>query len=434
MSIEMVVSEYSTETVSIEELARRLRPPLLRRFASEAKVVSEIVADVAERGDAALIEHTRRLHWPGAAPELLEVTAEEFAAAERAVPSRQRGALQQACALVRQYQTRCAPETWIESGFGKTLGQRWRALDRVGIYVPGGTPLPSTVYMCAMPAQVASVREVILTTPAGRDGTVHPLILVAARVSAVHRVFKVGGAQAIAALAFGTATIPKVDKIVGPGSIWVTLAKREVFGAVGIESLPGPSDILVIGDGSVRARWVAADLLSQAEHGELSSAILCTPSADYLAEVRGELACQLAELPRASEAAASLAGRGALVLCRDLAECAALANLVAPEHLEIAVVRDPESIADRVSAAGAIFLGPFTPEAVGDYVAGPSHVLPTEGTARFASALGVEDFMRRTSIVRYERETLAEARDDVEALAEAEGLAAHARSVSVRFE
>jgi histidinol dehydrogenase len=407
---------------------------MLRRFAAEAETVARIVRDVAERGDDALIEYTRRLDWPDAAPELLEVTDDEFAAAERDVAAGQRAALEQACARVRHYHARCAPKTWLDSGSGRTIGQRWRALERVGIYVPGGTPLPSTVYMCAIPAQVAGVREMVLTTPCARDGSLHPLILAAARMSGVHRVFKVGGAHAIAALAFGTETIPKVDKIVGPGSIWVTLAKREVFGVVGIESLPGPSDILVIGDGSVSARWVAADLLSQAEHGELSSAILCTPSAEYLAEVRAELGKQLADLPRAAEAAASLAARGALVLCRDLRECAALADLMAPEHLEIAVARNPEGVADLVSAAGAIFLGPFTPEAVGDYIAGPSHVLPTEGTARFASALGVEDFMRRTSIVAYEREALTECRDDVVTLAESEGLTAHARSVSIRFE
>lgn len=429
-----VVRELSTESASVEEIARLLRPPLLERYAEQAAEVRRIVADVAARGDQALVEHTRRLHWPGADATMLEVTSEERERSEARVPESQRAALMRACEAVRRFHQRSVPKSWLVHSGDRALGQRHTPLERVGIYVPGGVPLPSTVYMCAVPARVAGVSEIVMVTPADRDGQLSPLMLYAARVAGVDRVFRVGGAQAIAALAYGTAAIPRVDKIVGPGSVYVTLAKREVFGVVGIESLPGPSDVLVISDGSVPAAWVAADLLSQAEHVGEASAVLCTTQAAHLALVRQELEQQLRRLPDPGEAAATLLNRGALVLCRSLDECVAVANAVAPEHLEVLVERDAEEIAEAVRNAGAIFIGPYTPEPVGDYVAGPSHVLPTEGTARFASPLGVEDFMKRTSIVRYSRAALCADAADVVALAEAEGLVAHARAVSVRFE
>jgi len=434
MPAAVVVREFSTAEQSVAEIAAELRPPILRRFATEAAQVARIVADVAERGDAAVLQHARALDWPDATVERFEVTAAEIDAAERVVAAAQREALEVACEAVREFHEQSRPQSWLRRSDDRALGQRCSPLGRVGICVPGGLPLPSSVYMCAVPARVAGVDEVVIVTSSRRDGSVHPLTLVAARLAGVDRCFRVGGAHAVAALAFGTATIPRVDKIVGPGSIYVTLAKREVFGQVGIESLPGPSDITVISDGSAPAAWIAADMLSQAEHGAESSAILCTPSRGHLAEVREELARQLPLLPRGDDATASLARRGALVLCRDLPECAAMADAIAPEHLEIALETGAETLAERVRCAGAIFLGPHTPEPVGDYVAGPSHVLPTEGTARYASPLSVEDFMRRTSIVRYSRSALAQDARHIVALAEAEDLAGHARSAAIRLE
>jgi histidinol dehydrogenase len=427
------IRTYDTRQTPIAQIASDLRPPLFLKFAKEAAEVSRIVRDVAARGDAALVEHVRRLDWPDATPERFEVPREEIDTAYDSLPDDQRRALVKACERVRRFHERCLPRSWIEREAGRTLGQRWMPLRRVGIYVPGGTPLPSTVYMCAAPARVAGVDEIVMVVPSKPDGSLIPLMLAAAREAGVDRVFRVGGPQAVAALAFGTETIPRVDKIVGPGNIYVTLAKREVFGQVGIESLPGPSDVLVISDGTVPASWVAADLLSQAEHGALSSAVLCTPSAAHAAEVRAELVRQTGDLERGAEARESLAQRGALVVCRDLDQCVAVANAVAPEHLEV-LTKEAEALSAGLRTAGAIFLGAHTPEPVGDYLAGPSHVLPTEGTARYASPLGVEDFMRRSSVLEYSPGALTEDGRDIITLAKAEGLTAHARSVSIRLE
>jgi len=428
------IREFSTAELSIAEIASELRPPILRRFANEAAQVARIVADVAERGDGAVLEYTRALDWPDASVERFEVPPAEMEVAAKAITSEQRDALELACKAVREFHEQSRPRSWLRRSEDRALGQRWSPLRRVGICVPGGLPLPSSLYMCVVPARVAGVDEIVVVTSSRRDGSVHALTLAAARLAGVDRLFRVGGAHAVAALAFGTQTIPRVDKIVGPGSIYVALAKREVFGQVGIESLPGPSDITVISDGSAPAAWIAADMLSQAEHGAESSAILCTPCHRHLAEVRDEIARQVALLPRKGHAAQSLARRGALVLCRDLEECATMADAIAPEHLEIAVDVGAEELAERIRCAGAIFLGPYTPEPVGDYVAGPSHVLPTEGTARYASPLGVEDFMRRTSIVRYDRPALEREARHIVALAEAEELMAHARSAAIRLE
>ncbi|MBD3175557.1 MAG: histidinol dehydrogenase [Armatimonadia bacterium] len=427
------IRTYDTEKSSVEAIAAELRPPLFLKFAEETEAVSRIVRDVAARGDEALVEYVRKFDWPSATPEGFEVPQSEIEAAHDSLPDDQRRALKKACDQVRSFHERALPESWVNRQADRALGQRWMPLERVGVCVPGTPPLPSTLYMCAVPARVAGVDEIVVVCPAKEDGKVQELVLAAAKEAQVDRVFRIGGPQAVAAMAFGTDTIPRVDKIVGPGSIYTTLAKREVFGQVGIESLPGPSDVLIISDGNAPPAWVAADLLSQAEHGELSSAILCTPSEDHAQAVHRELTRQTAELERGEHALDSLRERGALVLCRSLEDCVAVANAVAPEHLEV-LCEDAEEVSQGLRTAGAIFLGEHTPEPVGDYVAGPSHVLPTEGTARYASPLGVEDFMRRSSVLEYSLGALKTDAQDIITLAEAEGLTAHARSVRIRFE
>ncbi len=428
------IHEFRMGETPIERIVATLRPPLGERYARQAAEVAEIVRAVARDGDEALLAYVRRFDWPEATAEGLAVSEEEIDRACDGIPEQQVRAVRHAVQAVREFHHRSVPRTWVVHGGDRSLGQRVLPLRRVGMYVPGGIPLASSVYMCAVPAKVAGVEQVVMVTPSRPDGTVEPLVLFAARESGVDRVLRIGSAWAIAALAYGTPTVPRVDKIVGPGGIYVMLAMREVFGQVGIDSLPGPSDVLVVSDGSAPASWVAADLLSQAEHGDNSSAVLCTPSEKHLHEVRTALARQIELLPTAETARRTLADRGALILCHDLEECAAVADAIAPEHLEILVEEGAEQLSERIANAGAIFLGRHTPEPIGDYVAGPSHVLPTEGTARFLSPLGVESFLKRTSLLHFSREALAREAANAIALAEAEGLAAHARSVAIRTE
>ncbi len=317
---------------------------------------------------------------------------------------------------------------------GSVLGQEVRPLDRVGIYVPGGrAAYPSTVLMTAVPARVAGVREIVLVTPPDRAGRVNATVLAAARVAGVTEGYRVGGAQAVAALAYGTKTIRRVDKIVGPGSIYVALAKRRVFGDVGIDMVAGPSEIVVVADASARAEWIAADLLAQAEHDPMARAVLITDSSDLVAATRTALERQLATLPRRAIATEALRVNGALILVTDLDEAVELANRLAPEHLEL-FVRDPATLLPRARHAGAIFLGGHTPEVVGDYVAGPNHVLPTGGTARFSSPLSTEDFVKRSSVIEYTRDGLAAARRHLEALTRIEGLHGHGAAAELRIE
>ncbi len=428
----MTIRKLSTQALTPAEIGRVLRPALDERYAEPMRQVQEIVDRVRAEGDQAVLEYARRFDTPGLTAADLEVRPEEIDAACASAPAEHIAAIRRACDHVRRFHAHRVPQSWQHTFDGATLGQRVLPLDRVGIYVPGGTPLPSSLYMAAVPARVAGVREVVVACPARRDGTLHPLVLVAARLAGVDRVFRVGSAWAVAALAFGTESIPRVDKIVGPGSIYVMLAKRAVFGHVGIESLPGPSDVLIIADAEQEPAYVAADMLSQAEHGSESSAVLATPSAALADAVERELERQLAGLPRRDEALSSLDGRGALVLCRDLDEAADVANAVAPEHLEVLVSSGEDALLERIRNAGAIFVGPHTPEPLGDYIAGPSHILPTEGTSRFSSPLGVEDFMKRSSILRYSAAALSRDAGATIALAEAEGLHAHANSVRVR--
>jgi len=395
--------------------------------------VRTILADVRQRGDAALFEHTQRLDGVELDRHTVGVPASEVAAATRQLNPEVRDALALAAARIEAYHQRQRRESWLieDEGVG-LLGQLVRPLDRVGLYVPGGSAAyPSSVLMTAIPARVAGVRELAICTPPGPGGAVPPAVLAAAELAGVTEIYRVGGAQAVAALAFGTETIRPVDKIVGPGNIYVATAKRLVFGVVGIDMVAGPSEVVVIADGTADPRWIAADLLAQAEHDPLASA-LCVTAVPELAEaVAREVERQLERLPRREIAGRSLQAYGAVILVEDLPAAVTLANTLAPEHLELQVA-DAWQWLPRVRHAGAIFLGAHTPEVAGDYLAGPSHVLPTAGTARFSSPLGVEDFQKRSSLLALRPEALARWREPIVRLAGLEGLEAHARSLTTR--
>jgi len=415
------------------ELARLTRYEAAQDDAVEA-AVRAIVAEVRSRGDAALLEYTRRFDRVAARSVAeLEIPRAELRAALEALPARERAALEEAAARVRRFHERQLGESWqYREADGTLLGQRVSALGRVGLYVPGGkAAYPSSVLMNAIPARVAGVGELVMVSPTP-GGERNALVLAAAALAGVDRVFALGGAQAVAALAYGTESVPAVDKIVGPGNAYVAAAKRQVFGQVGIDMIAGPSEILVISDGSTPPDWLAMDLSAQAEHDELAQAILLSPSARHLDEVEQAIARLLPTMPRRAVIEASLASRGALVATRDLEEACALANRIAPEHLELSVA-EPEAWLPKLRNAGAIFLGRWSSEAVGDYCAGPNHVLPTAGTARFSSPLGVYDFQKRSSLIGVSREGAAALGRIAATLAEGEGLAAHARSAEMRF-
>ncbi len=397
-------------------------------------VVAAILADVQARGDAAVLEYTARFDGVSAKSlGELEIPQAELQAALARIPAARRAALEAAAARVREYHEKQRAASWrYTDADGNELGQQITALDRAGLYVPGGkAAYPSSVIMNAVPAKVAGVGEVIMTVPTPR-GEKNDLVLAAAAICGVDRVFTIGGAQAVAALAYGTATIPQVDKITGPGNAYVAAAKRRVFGVVGIDMVAGPSEILVVCDGSTDPDWVAMDLFSQAEHDELAQSILLAPDAQYLDAVRASIAKLLPEMPRRAVIEASLNGRGALILVRDLDEACALVNRIAPEHLELSV-EDAQSLLPKIRHAGAIFLGRYTSEALGDYCAGPNHVLPTSRTARFSSPLGVYDFQKRSSVIRVSPEGAEKLGGIAVELATGEGLPAHARSAALRL-
>ncbi|MAT94737.1 MAG: histidinol dehydrogenase [Halioglobus sp.] len=397
-------------------------------------VVAAIIADVAARGDAALLEYTARFDKLSA-PDVaaLEIPAARRRAALQAIDPAQREALEFAAARVREYHAHQRQESWqYQDAAGNTLGQQVTALQRVGIYVPGGrASYPSSVLMNAIPARVAGVEEIVMVVPAPA-GELNDMVLAAADIAGVDRVFTVGGAQAVAALAYGTETLPAVDKIVGPGNLYVATAKRQVFGRVGIDMVAGPSEILVIGDGGTDPEWVAMDLFSQAEHDENAQSLLLSPHGDYLDAVAGAIERLLPQLERAAIVRASLQRRGALIRTADLEEAVALSNRIAPEHLELSVA-DPQALLPLVRNAGAIFLGPWTSEALGDYCAGPNHVLPTAGSARFSSPLGVYDFQKRSSLIGCSAQGVAELGRVAATLARGESLQAHARSAQLRL-
>jgi len=397
--------------------------------------VANIIVDVRVRGDAAVLEYTAlfdRIKAPSVAA--LELRPVAFEAAFDALDAKQRDALVAAAERIRIYHRHQRVESWsYTEADGTRLGQQVTPLERVGIYVPGGkAAYPSSVLMNALPAQVAGVREMVMVVPTP-NGTQSPLVLAAAHIAGVTRAFTIGGAQAIAALAYGTATIPAVDKIVGPGNAYVAAAKRRVFGAVGIDMVAGPSEIIVIADGSANPDWIAMDLFSQAEHDEAARAILLSPEPELIDAVASSMARQLPAMSRKGIIAASLAGRGALVRVRDLAEACAIANELAPEHLELAVAK-PEDLVAEIHNAGAIFVGHFSSEAVGDYCAGPNHVLPTARSARFSSPLGVYDFQKRTSVIAVSRQGAQTLGRLASTLARGEGLPAHAASAEYRLD
>ena len=399
--------------------------------------VAEIIADVRARGDAAVLEYTARFDGVNAASVAeLEIGAGELRAALDAITPAQRHALEAAAARVRDYHERqldaCGRSWQYRDADGSLLGQKVTPLDRVGIYVPGGkAAYPSSVLMNALPAHVAGVGEVVMVVPTPK-GERNPLVLAAAHIAGVHRVFTVGGAQAVAALAYGSATIPRVDKITGPGNAYVASAKRRVFGQVGIDMIAGPSEILVLADGSTPADWVAMDLFSQAEHDEMAQSILLSPDAGYIAEVLAAIERLLPGMPRRDVIRASLEGRGALIHTRSMEEACEISNRIAPEHLEVSS-REPQRWEPLLRHAGAIFLGAFASESLGDYCAGPNHVLPTAGSARFSSALGVYDFQKRSSLVEVS-EAGANILGPIAAeLAYGEGLQAHAKAVEMRL-
>ena len=399
--------------------------------------VADILAAVQQKGDEAVLAYTAQFDaLPAASLRDLELTQFELRAAFDGLPADQREALEQAAARVRSYheaQKKACGESWhYRDTDGTLLGQKVTPLDRVGIYVPGGkAAYPSSVLMNAIPAHVAGVPEIIMAVPTPR-GEKNPLVLAAAHVAGVTRVFQIGGAQAVGALAYGTQTVPRVDKITGPGNAYVASAKRRVFGQVGIDMIAGPSEILVLADGSTPADWVAMDLYSQAEHDELAQSILLCPDAAYLDRVQAEIDRLLPQMPRAAIIAKSLNGRGALIHTRSLEEACEISNRIAPEHLEIASA-DPHRWEPLLRHAGAIFLGAFTSESLGDYCAGPNHVLPTSGTARFSSPLGVYDFQKRSSLIEVTEQGAQTLGRIAWVLAHGEGLQAHARAAEMRL-
>jgi histidinol dehydrogenase len=429
--------QLDTTRSDFEAEFERLRHWSAETDASIEERVAAILADVRTRGDAAVLEYTARFDGVQAeSVAALELTRDELKAAFEAITPAQRHALEQAAQRVQAYHQRqldaCGRGWSYRDEDGTLLGQKVTALDRVGIYVPGGkAAYPSSVLMSAIPARVAGVGEIVMVVPTPR-GEKNPLVLAAAYVAGVTRAFTIGGAQAVAALAYGTATIPGVDKITGPGNAYVASAKRRVFGQVGIDMIAGPSEILVLADGSTPADWVAMDLFSQAEHDELAQSILLCPDEAYIATVREAIERLLPEMPRRDVIRASLEGRGALVLTRSMEEACEISNRIAPEHLEVSS-SDPNRWEPLLKHAGAIFLGAFTSESLGDYCAGPNHVLPTSGTARFSSPLGVYDFQKRSSLIEVSEVGANKLGVIAAELAYGEGLQAHARAAEMRL-
>ncbi len=426
-----------TESASFEaDFAARLHWSADTDAAIEQRV-ADILADVRQGGDAAVLEYTQRFdNVPATRMAELELRQEELKAAFDALPEQQRQALQQAAARVRRYheaQKQASGESWsYRDEDGTLLGQKVTPLDRVGIYVPGGkAAYPSSVLMNAIPAHVAGVEEIIMVVPTPK-GEKNPLVLAAAYVAGVTRAFTIGGAQAVAALAYGTETVPKVDKITGPGNAYVASAKKHVFGTVGIDMIAGPSEILVLADGTTPPDWVAMDLFSQAEHDELAQSILLSPNAAYLDAVQAAIDRLLPTMPRADIIAKSLNGRGALIQTRSMEEACAISNRIAPEHLEVSS-QEPHRWEPLLKHAGAIFLGAYTSESLGDYCAGPNHVLPTSGTARFSSPLGVYDFQKRSSLIEVSEQGAQVLGQIASVIAHGEGLQAHARAAELRL-
>lgn len=426
-----VILSEDTKKDILENLLKR-SPNSYGKF--EASVAA-ILADVKEKGDEAVFDYTKRFDGADINAANIVVTKEEIDEAYSLVDEQLVEVIRKAFVNIREYHAKQKQYSWFDSTpNGTILGQKVTPLNRVGVYVPGGkAAYPSSVLMNIIPAKVAGVNQIIMTTPPGKDGRVNPGTLVAANEAGVDVIYKVGGAQAIAAMAYGTDSIRKVDKIVGPGNIYVALAKKAVYGHVSIDSIAGPSEILVIADETANPRYVAADLLSQAEHDEMASAILITTSEELADKVSKEIDGFVAELSRSEIISKSLENYGYILIAKDIDEAVETANEIASEHLEI-VTRDPFTVMTKIRNAGAIFLGEYSSEPLGDYFAGPNHVLPTNGTAKFFSPLGVDDFIKKSSIISYSREALEPIHEDIIKFANAERLTAHANSIKVRFE
>lgn len=430
----MKIRRLSTQSSHFDAELKGLLALEAEQDASIERTVVDILADIRQRGDAALLEYTRKFdHLDVHDAHHLELPQAELQAALSSLSHEQRDALETAAARIRAFHERQRVEGWTYTeADGTVLGQRVTPLDRVGLYVPGGkAAYPSSVLMNAIPAKVAGVQELIMVVPTP-GGERNPLVLAAAAIAGIDRVFTIGGAQAVGALAYGTETVPQVDKIVGPGNAYVANAKRHVFGTVGIDMIAGPSEILVIADGSTPADWVAMDLFSQAEHDELAQSILICPDAAYLDAVTESINRLLPQMPRAEVIRTSLTDRGALILVKDLAEACEISNRIAPEHLELSV-QDPQALVPQIRHAGAIFMGAYSSESLGDYCAGPNHVLPTSGSARFSSPLGVYDFQKRSSLIHVSQAGAQTLGRIASSLAEGEGLTAHARSADFRL-
>lgn len=426
-----VILSEDTKKDILENLLKR-SPNSYGKF--EASVAA-ILADVKEKGDEAVFDYTKRFDGADINAVNIVVTKEEIDEAYSLVDEQLVEVIRKALVNIREYHAKQKQYSWFDSTpNGTILGQKVTPLNRVGVYVPGGkAAYPSSVLMNIIPAKVAGVSQIIMTTPPGKDGRVNPGTLVAANEAGVDVIYKVGGAQAIAAMAYGTDSIRKVDKIVGPGNIYVALAKKAVYGHVSIDSIAGPSEILVIADETANPRYVAADLLSQAEHDEMASAILITTSEELADKVSKEIDSFVAELSRSEIITKSLENYGYILIAKDIDEAVETANEIASEHLEI-VTKDPFTVMTKIRNAGAIFLGEYSSEPLGDYFAGPNHVLPTNGTAKFFSPLGVDDFIKKSSIISYSREALEPIHEDIIKFANAERLTAHANSIKVRFE
>ena len=414
--------------VPTEEIFSRVVPEV-----NVSAIVTDIINDVKEHGDSALYKYCEK--FDHAVLSSLEVTEEEFEEAFSLVDPSFLQILQDAAENIRSFHRQQVRSSFILTEKpGVVMGQKIMPIEKVGLYVPGGTAAyPSTVLMDSIPAKIAGCKEIVITSPPGPDGKLPPAILAAAKIAGVTSIFKTGGAQAIAALAYGTESVPKVDKIVGPGNAFVAEAKKQVFGTVSIDMIAGPSEILIVADETCDARFVAADLLSQAEHDKLASAVLVTNSAKLAEQVRNELEVQLSQLPREEIARASIEKNGKIIITNDLDEAISIANALAPEHLELCVDQ-PFDYLNAIQHAGSIFLGKYCPEALGDYMAGPNHTLPTSGTARFSSPLSVDDFIKKSQYSYFTRDALMQMANSVADFAEMEGLHAHARSATIRFE
>lgn len=418
--------------VSERELINQLKARSGEIDRKVTSAVTDILNNVKQNGDDAVREYT--LKFDGHMPSKFEISREEIDSSPDKCDRDFILALYKAADNIRDFHARQKQQSWLEpKQNGVILGQRIRGLKRVGVYVPGGTAAyPSSVLMNVIPAKIAGVKEIVMVTPPQKDGTANPDILAAAKIAGVDRVFLMGGAQAVAALAYGTQSVPKVDKIVGPGNIFVATAKKLLYGTVDIDMIAGPSEILIVADKSANPKFLAADLMSQAEHDKMASAILLTTSEETANETAKELSRQMQTLERRDIIEQSLNDFGAIIVCKDISEAVDFANELAPEHLELAV-ENPMEYIGRVDTAGSVFLGHYSPEPLGDYFAGPNHVLPTSGTARFFSPLSVDSFIKKSSFIYYTEPALSEAKDDIIKLAETEGLTAHANSIKVRF-